>query len=270
MVVETEMASVRFAGGYKAVRATPTTTSKIALIPRRNRGGGFNQLDRIAKLALASTVLLFMVMVEGKLRQEGVSEAVKTPTVAAGEPGSVIGGTEEERLRVSAQFGKDIAYWKAHYPDYIAPVIKIVSVEEGIKTSCGNDILRQSAYCHTDRLIAYFPELNVQRASKEKLNFERSEGYTISHEVAHSVQYFIKSPGITQPNSEIKEQEADCLAGRSIRAQFLQETDTKTVEIGIDELLKNTIAIGDYHNSHGTGSERAKSFLRGYESGICF
>ncbi|MBE9044286.1 pentapeptide repeat-containing protein, partial [Pleurocapsales cyanobacterium LEGE 10410] len=39
VVVETEMASVRFAGGYKAVRATPTTTSKIALIPRRNRGG---------------------------------------------------------------------------------------------------------------------------------------------------------------------------------------------------------------------------------------
>lgn len=178
-----------------------------------------------------------------------------------------------EEQRIQQKFAQISKTWQEEFPHLEPPVLKIGVTNEGIPTACKSEVVRFNSYCPADNTLFYFPAYTKDRSRKYRVDFQLAEWFVLNHEYGHAAQFGSNFPSIKGSTKKL-ELEADCLAGVQMYEQTeigLQIHDTPSkLE---DELSVNLIRLGDYFfeddDHHGTGLERQKAFLKGYQLQHC-
>lgn len=231
----------------------------------------------------------------------GAYFGVDVTPLLQGDPGAGQGGqatlSEEDRQAgefVSVVLADTEEVWAQVFPrqvgkDYRPPVLVLYSGVAG--SPCGSASGATGPfYCPGDRKIyldtAFFATMARELGAKGDF----AAAYVVAHEVAHGVQDQLgilgKANQVRAQASEAEsnaisvriELQADCLSGiwargaeemfGSLQAGDVEEAVNAAHRIGDDTLQRNAGRVPMPHTfTHGTSEQRARWFLRGYESG---
>ncbi len=163
-------------------------------------------------------------------------------------------------------------YWKRTFRanDIQRPRVRYEFVSAGrrMSTRCGNAADDQAAfYCPADDTI-YFGE-GIGRQIYDNLG-DFGVAYALAHEWAHNVQqelgWFAQGRGLTTVAPF--ELQADCMAGTWAYAVYQRG---RIDDNDVAEAVNTAYAVGDFDinnpQHHGTPRQRARAWLRGYDSG---
>ncbi|MDR0808603.1 MAG: neutral zinc metallopeptidase [Gemmobacter sp.] len=254
---------------------------------RRGRGGGGVAVGGVGALLLLLVGAYFGVDV--------------TPLLQGTDPGMGQGGqatlSDEDRQAgefVSVVLADTEEVWGQIFPrqlgkDYRPPVLVLYS---GVAASpCGSASGATGPfYCPGDRKIYLDTAFFSTMARELGAQGDFAAAYVVAHEVAHGVQDQIGILGrANQMRSQAAEAEsnaisvrielqADCLAGiwargaeemfGSLQAGDVEEAVNAAHRIGDDTLQRNAGQVPMPHTfTHGTSEQRARWFMRGYDSG---
>ena len=158
------------------------------------------------------------------------------------------------------------AFWtqtaRANNRPYSSPRIRLMQNGQPAISACGKEPIRGHTYCGADRTI--YLDVSTTNAYSFGSLYRANEDFAIvaiiAHEWAHHVQNVtgLWRGAASQTQLELQ---ADCMAGLFTRwAEGQGRLDPGDLDEGI------AIATRSGDPAHGTGPQRADSFLRGYRA----
>ena len=254
----------------------------------QDRAAGGPAVGGIGALVLLLVGAYFGVDVSGLIEAEAPGRA-STSTPAALSPAD-----QEAGNFVSVVLADTEEVWTTVFPNqvgdrYRPPVL--VLYRDVTRSPCGGASgATVPFYCPSDQKIYLDTAFFATMAQDLGADGDFAAAYVVAHEVAHHVQNQIgilgqahaarSRAGATEANaiSVRVELQADCLSGiwaRGVEAMFgtleagdVEEAVNAAHRIGDDTLQRNAGRVPMPHTfTHGTSAQRARWFLRGYDSG---
>ena len=257
---------------------------------RRGQAGGGAARGGVAVGGAGALVLMLL----GAYFGVDVSALLDGGSAGGGQPAQVTEADQEAGQFVSVVLADTEEVWASVFPDqvgrrYAAPVLVLYS--GSTRSPCGGASGATGPFdCPGDKKIyldtAFFGTMSRELGAKGDF----AAAYVVAHEVAHAVQDQI---GILAKANQVRAQssqddsnaisvrielQADCLSGiwargaeemfGSLQAGDVEEAVNAAHRIGDDTLQRNAGRVPMPHTfTHGTSEQRARWFLRGYQSG---